>query len=116
MMRCASWGCCIALTWASVAAAATPADTVQEYRIEAGPLCAALTEFSIASQVKVYFPDGLCGPRYCAHAVSGRMTPNAALDRLLGTSGVTRKWIGDNAITLHEPPATDSDECSGSAK
>jgi iron complex outermembrane receptor protein len=80
--------------------AAAPVDIA----ITAQPLAQALTELARQAKLTLMVPPALVAGR-TAPAVSGRLTPQQALDRLLAGSGLVATQEG-NAVVVRAAPAT----------
>lgn len=65
-------------------------------------LSSAIPAFSRAAGVTVVF-DGAVPRDASTRGVSGTMTPRAALDRLLGGTGLSARFSGASSITLYRP-------------
>ncbi len=66
------------------------------------PLSSAIVAFSRAAGVSVAF-DGAVPREMNTKGVSGAMTPNAALYRLLGGTGLSARFNSASSITLYRP-------------
>lgn len=84
---------------APAAAVAQETTDAVAFAIPAGSLSGALATFGEAADMQVVYPAelarGLSSP-----GVSGRMTPQDALDRLLAGSGLTWRFTGPATVTL----------------
>ncbi|WP_019643470.1 TonB-dependent receptor [Novispirillum itersonii] len=74
------------------------------FSIPAGPLAAGLTAFGVQSGLQVLYAADLTRDR-TAPAVSGSLSPDAALQALLAGSGLTFQYTGPATITLLQAPA-----------
>jgi len=90
---------------APAAAQQAPAGLAEPRRfdIPAGPLGAAITAFGDIAGLRVLVPTALVDGRR-SPGVSGSLTPEAALARLLAGSGLTWRFTADRTVTL-EPQA-----------
>lgn len=97
----------LALSLPAAAQAQTATAQVQPkttaFTIPAGPLAAGLTTFGLQSGVQVLYAADLTRDR-TAPAVSGTLSPDAALQALLAGSGLTFQYTGPNTVTLLQAP------------
>lgn len=89
---------CAIIVLTPVAASAQASGPVQ-YRIEARDLGAALTELARQSKREIYFSSDLTRGRR-APSISGRLTVEQALDRLLQGSSLTYRINSTGAIAI----------------
>lgn len=93
----------VALSLGSLAVQAQPASAVPvDIAITAQPLAQALTELARQARLTLMVPPALVAGR-TAPAVSGRLTPQQALDRLLAGSGLTATLDGSAVIVRVAP-------------
>ncbi|MCP9630527.1 TonB-dependent receptor [Rhodopseudomonas palustris] len=86
----------------------------REVDIPAQPLARALVTFSRQARLQIFIDQALVAGK-SAPAVSGALTPTAALDRLLAGSGLSYRFKGTSTVTIVGPvrasmnqmPATD---------
>lgn len=74
------------------------------YSIPAGPLGAAISRFGDRSNLQVLYPAALVQGK-ASPGVSGTLTREAALDRLLADTGLAWRFTNDSTITLLDPSA-----------
>jgi len=72
------------------------------FAIPPQPLSSAIVAFSRAAGVSVGF-DGAVPREVSTNGVSGAMTPNAALNRLLAGTGLSARFNSASSITLYRP-------------
>lgn len=84
-------------------AQAAPAGQPLAFDIPAGPLPAALTAFAARAGIQLLYPAALARGKITA-GVSGRLTPQAALRRLLDGSGLAFRFTDAATATLLEAP------------
>jgi iron complex outermembrane recepter protein len=95
----------IALSLGALSVHAQTAPAVQvDISITAQPLAQALTEFARQARLTLMVPPALVAGR-TAPAVSGRLTPRQALDRLLMGSGLMAVQEGNSVVVKAIPPA-----------
>lgn len=93
----------VALSLGSLAVQAQPAPAVPvDIAITAQPLAQALTELARQARLTLMVPPALVAGR-TAPAVSGRLTPQQALDRLLAGSGLMATLDGSAVIVRVAP-------------
>ncbi len=83
-------------------AQATPAASMT-ITIPAQPLSSALIAFSRQTQLEIFVPSSLAAGKRAA-AVSGALSPEAALQRLLAGTGLTYRFTGARSITVEAVP------------
>lgn len=76
----------------------------QRYDIPSLPLNAALARFAQISHVDIIYDDTLAGNRRSAD-VSGQLTPQQALARLLAGTGLIFRFTRWNSALVYAPPA-----------
>ncbi len=76
----------------------------RRFDIPAGPLGAAITAFGDVAGIRVLVPTALVDGRR-SPGVSGDLTPEAALSRLLAGSGLTWRFTADRTVTLQPQAA-----------
>lgn len=86
----------------SIAPAGTSNSRTITFAIPPQPLSSAIVAFSRAAGVSVAF-DGAVPRDVSTKGVSGAMTPNAALNRLLGGTGLSARFNSASSITLYRP-------------
>lgn len=86
----------------STAPAGTSNSRTVTFAIPPQPLSSAIVAFSRAAGVSVAF-DGAVPRDVSTKGVSGVMTPNAALNRLLGGTGLSARFNSASSITMYRP-------------
>ncbi|MCW0233545.1 MAG: TonB-dependent receptor [Ferrovibrio sp.] len=76
---------------------------LQSYSIPAGPLGAALTAFGERAGLRLLVSSELLAGRQST-AVTGQLTAEQALQRLLTGTGLTYRFTGNNGVTVVEIP------------
>jgi hemoglobin/transferrin/lactoferrin receptor protein len=74
-----------------------------QLQLAAQPLNRALAEFSSVSGIKTLYAADLLADRQ-APAISGQLTPQQALDRLLAGSGLRYRFVATDAIRIEASP------------
>jgi len=98
------------VSWSGLATAQTPTQAAAAFDINvpAQPLSSALNELSRQTGMQVFAAgDVVAGVR--APALSGRLTVQQALDRLLAGSGLVAARSGGSQITIQRQPAASAD-------
>lgn len=90
-------------TMATPAIAQGEATAERSFAIAAQPLSDAIVLFSHQSGIQVTADAGLMAGR-TASPVNGSLTPAAALSRLLMGTGLTYRFVGENAVRLEAAP------------
>lgn len=93
----------------SLSMAAIADDTPQQYNIPAQPLDSALTELADRADLRLFYPAGLAA-KLRSKPVSGRKTPEQALQQLLSDSGLNYRKTADKAFTLEPAPRVNNVE------
>lgn len=89
------------------AQAQTPSSSAQElisFSIAAGPLGAAITQFGLRTNLQILYPADLVRDKQSA-GVTGTLTREQALSRLLAGSGVGYRFSDAGSVTLYALPA-----------
>lgn len=87
----------------AAAAQLVVSEATSSYNIPAGDLPGALDKFSTQSGIQLlYRPELVVGKR--ARAVTGALTPTAALRQLLEGTGVAFERVNDSTYALKSPP------------
>lgn len=97
-----------AQTLAQPAPAASSQARTVSFNIPAGPLTGALIAYSSVAGVDLVY-DGSLAARASSPGVSGSLTPEEGLRRLLAGTGLTYRFTAANSATLVEAPRTGGD-------
>ncbi|ONG50121.1 ligand-gated channel protein [Pseudoroseomonas deserti] len=100
--------CLAAPAFAQAPAAAETAQALRRFDIPSQPLPAALAAFGLQSGLQVSYPSALDAGA-TAPGVSGVMTPEEGLRRLLSGSGLTWRFAGPGTVTLVPLPRPAAD-------
>ncbi|MCI5074039.1 TonB-dependent receptor [Oricola sp.] len=87
-----------------MASAQAQADVTSRFDIAAQPLGSALTQFADRAGMRLIFASQLTAGRISA-GVSGSLTHEAALERLLEGTGLGFRFSGVNTVTIIDPAA-----------
>ncbi|CAN7669009.1 TonB-dependent siderophore receptor [Rhizobium sp. LjRoot98] len=75
------------------------------YSIPAGSLDRGLTRFGAASGIQVLYSSSVANGLNTA-GISGQLSPEAALNRLLANTGLTYRFTGPKSVTISNPAQT----------
>jgi iron complex outermembrane receptor protein len=96
-----------AVAGSAVAPAMAQAASTRAFAIPAQPLVSALARFTETSGVQFFF-DAAIARNIQSPGVSGSLTPEAALARLLDGTGLTYRFTNPTTVTLVETPKAGS--------